>query len=169
MSEYKAVFSLDNQNGKLSNINIRTEKHGDEDVVACDLRLLVPISNEQLSEFHPQLRNGLFEIKDSPQSYLVDRVPTSLKFPQVAPFKWELDMPNCDFSVHWGVTDVSLGGVTACKFRMEPKEGGTVNVELTVQAKPTSEQVGKLSMLIGAMLELSLNQVVEVRPEEAIF
>lgn len=170
MSESNAPeFSLDKQSGKLKNINLREEKHGDEDIVACDLTFIVPISNMQLAEFHPMMRHAFYYNKDVPQADLVDREPTNIKFPQMGAFKWELSMEPCAFVIHWGITPVELLGAKVGKFVLEPREGGTVDVKFQVQALPTPEVVGRLSGLMGKSLELSLAKIVEPEKPEGEF
>lgn len=156
MSEYAPQFSLKNQTGKLININLREENHGEEEVVACDLKIVVPISNMQLAEFHPMLRDALYYNKDVPQASLVDREPINIKFPQMAPFKWALDMSPCIFIISWGITPVELFDAKVGGFNFDAQEGGTVDVTFRVQALPTPEVIGQLSALMGKKLELSL-------------
>lgn len=50
-----------NQRVHITHVGNRIEMHGDEHVIATDIKIEVKVSNDMLSEFHPTLKSFLFE------------------------------------------------------------------------------------------------------------
>ena len=54
------MFSLNNQEAKIANLNTRAEKHGDESVKACDLKIECTLHSSVLDCFDKGLRKILY-------------------------------------------------------------------------------------------------------------
>lgn len=160
------MFSLDKQMVKISNVNPRSERHGEETQLACDISIVVRLANSVLSEFHPQLLHALYE-RDASQGDLISdesHMP-NLKFPELAPLAWKFDSAGYQAIVHYGIggqSDIKLIDAKVNKFHIHAQEGGTVSISFRVQAHPDSNEVGKLCSLIQNEVEVTL-----VPPDEA--
>lgn len=77
------MFSLQNQAAKLQSVNPRAELHGDEHVMAADLKFEIRVSNDVLSEFDSLLKSALYHKSNGAQGELISEpghLP-HLKFP----------------------------------------------------------------------------------------
>lgn len=148
------MFEISEGNVELVHKNERLEKHGDEDVLACDLNFVWETNNGMLALFAPDLRSAMYKRGDDVQAELVpdpDHL-TSLRFPAMAPFKWGSgDVIGGALTFHTGVSaksNIKLDDVKVCKYRIECKEGGTVVIGFQVQCRPSEQQSGKLSKFL---------------------
>lgn len=144
--------------GRCTDVNLRPEFHGEDRVMAMDFSITFDASNDILDIFHPKLRAALFwnEAGDKGQAS-VEGVPETLPnylFPQLGAFKWEAQLSGYTFEVDYGMGDETSNiELTSCKvgkFKLTPKEGGSVNVALQVQASTdplTAEDKGLLQDL----------------------
>jgi hypothetical protein len=161
------MFSLKNAKAKLSNVNLRSELHGDKHVLATDLTIEATVSNDVLSEFHPALKSAMYEKADDAQGELLDEPGrlTALKLPNLAqPLKWNAELEGYETTVHYGIggeSDITMIECEVDSFKFECKDGGSVTIKFRVIAHPSEEQVGKLSGMIQSEIDISL-----VPPEE---
>lgn len=87
------MLQLERQKAKLTNLNPRAEKHGEEHIPAADLHFAFDAPNDVLSEFDPALKSSLYRKPDGngEQQELIDHpgyLP-KLRFPKMSGFKWE--------------------------------------------------------------------------------
>lgn len=152
------MFDLDKKNATLQHINIRDEKHGEENVLAVDLKFQADFDGDILAEFGPSLRHSMYEKDDNPD--LADQgsdVPTKLRFPMmVQPLKFGNEIIGASVNVAYGIGNFALDTCDINNFKVECHNGGTVSVTWRIQAKPTAEQLGKLSTLLGSQCEISI-------------
>jgi hypothetical protein len=152
------MFDLDKKTATLQHINIRDEKHGEENVLAVDLKFSADFDGDILAEFGSALRHSMYE-KDTAGD-LADQgsdTPTKLRFPQMAqPLKFCHEIIGASVDVAYGIGSVTLDTVDVNGFKVECHNGGTVGVTWRIQAKPSAEQLGKLSMLLGGPVEISI-------------
>lgn len=153
------MFSLKNQNTKLSDVNPRAELHGQDTQLAVDLKLEIRVSNDVLSEFEPQLKSALY--KEGGQQDILDEpgALNALKFPMIGPIKYTKDFVGYDFIAHFGLggpSDIKLIGCKVNNFVFHCQEGGTVSVAFRVQANTNEHEIGKLCGLIQRDVEISL-------------
>lgn len=153
---------------RLVNVNPRPEMHGQDKKPAADLKLSCMLPNTELAQLHPMLKGLLFE-KASNQADLVsdadpEYAPTK-RFPQLgSPLKWEGEMVGAVLTVHQGISprsDLVLDGCIINKFALEPLEGGSVAVTYQVQFHPEEKEIGKLCMLAGQDVKVSLTPPTE--------
>lgn len=162
------MLSLDHQIGQFTNFNPRTEKHGPESVPGADLKIMMTVSNDVLSEFHPTLKSMLFREPEAGEEDLVDKAGapglTRLRFGnRVGSIKWAQDIVGADLTIHYGTgrDNIELSDVTVDSWVIEPMDGGSVVMTFRVKCNPNEQQGGKLFTLMGGEIEFSL-----VPPEE---
>lgn len=153
------MFDIEKKPCTLQHINIRDEKHGEENVLAIDMKLTGDFDGDILAEFGPELRHALFKKADGGD--LVDTasdVPTALRFPKmIQPIKFAQEIIGATVTVAYGLGDIVLETVNVNSFKVECHEGGTVRVTYRVQAKPTGEQLAKLSQMLGSSVDVSID------------
>ncbi len=145
--------------GKCTNVNFKPQKHGDQDVMAVYLNVNFDLPNGVLDMFDPRLRTKIYFSRDDDAGQLVvtgvDQILPNLNFPFMEPFGWATEMTGCSIDVDYGLgqegdSNLWLEGCKVCKFKVTPKEGGTVNVALQIQNATdqlTTDMCGKLSGL----------------------
>lgn len=155
------MFHLNEHEVRMVNVNVRPELHGEEAVTAVDLKIEAKMPNNILFEFDPSLKLILY-VKD-PNPELIDQPEhlTKLRFPQIGyPIKWDEEIIGAKAVFHLGVSgkrsDVTLEMCDVNEFRFEPQEGGTVVVTFRIQTKPDEKQLGKLGMMAGCDVILSV-------------
>lgn len=161
------MFEIEEGKVALRGFNMRTEKHGDVDVLAADLDFTWETGNGCLAMFAPALRSCLYAKADD----LVNRADpneetaTVLRFPDLAPLKWTSgEIVGATLLFHTGVSaksNVSFDDCHVHKYRLECKEGGTVVVGFQVQMRPKEAEMGKLAKFFS-----DRQCVVSVKPPE---
>lgn len=150
------VFELAEANAVLTNMNVRLEKHGNEEVLAHDLSFDYEMANTGLAMFAPALRACIYQRPQGPQAELegvsdADYMP-SLRFPALSALKWGAgELIGAELRFHYGTTEKShivFDEAKICKYRMECKEGGTVLLSFQAQVHPNEKQAGQLSKLL---------------------
>ena len=154
------MFSLNNQNAKLVNVNPRAELHGEDTRLAVDLKFEVKASNDILSEFDGYLKSALYKKRESGQQELQIEPGqlTQLKFPQMAPIKWEHDMSGYTTTIHGALeqSDIGLGGCEVDGWKFDCQDGGTVVVTFRVIRHPDTKDLGRLCEMIQQPVEISM-------------
>lgn len=155
------MFNLDHTLIKLMNVNPRTEKHGQDDVLAVDLKIEWRTSNDVLAKFSPTLKDSLYCKAESPQGELVEEVQhtPNLRHPFMGAFKWALEIPCAEFRVHHGIrddNDIVFAEAKVNHFAFECQEGGTIAIFFRVQVLPDEIQIAKLMTLLNKEVHVSL-------------
>jgi hypothetical protein len=154
------MLTLVHQKAKLVHFNVRKEVHGDEKVLVADLKFSFLTANDLLSEFDPALKSSLYRKPDRrDQLELEPGWLPELRFPNMAPIDWELEIVGGMLYVHYGVSERSamhLDVRSADRFHFELMNGGSVNVQFRVQCRPDEQQCGKLCYLVQEDIEISL-------------
>lgn len=153
------TFSLVKERCLLSNLNIRTEMHGDERATACDLNFSFSSANNLLSKLHPDLRKTFYRADDTRDLVNPDHMP-HLRFPLLGPQAYELEIPRTRLRVHDAedaTHDVVLGGGKTNKFKLILKQGGTVEWSFRCQfSKPDEDAIAKLMRVLNQVVPISL-------------
>ncbi|HEY8606597.1 MAG TPA: hypothetical protein VIM12_05725 [Noviherbaspirillum sp.] len=158
---YKPQFDLDKQLVKIVNINSRTEKHGDDNVLAIDLQIEARMPNDSLSMFSSTLKTALYFKDESVQGDLVDdktHAP-NLRNPLLGPLKWGAELEHMQLRVHHGVRgedDIVFSESKINKFKFICQEGGTVVIAFRAQVHPTEKDAAKLLTLIQSEVHVSV-------------
>lgn len=139
-------------------VQLRTEKHGEDNANAYDLRLSGDFSNSVLLKLHPDLRDHFY--KDSEQRE-IDEFKRVLRFPRIAkPLVWDLEIPRILSHLHDvddEANDLVLSGGVADTFKIEMKEGGTVHLSFRIKLAAVDEdQIVKLHRANGQKLRVSV-------------
>lgn len=123
---------------KLAHINVRTEKHGPNDVDACDLDLVIEGDNSKvLALLHPDLCASLYFDSDGDDGQgVVEGIPPTLpnlRFAKMASkVTWETEATGVDLTVIYGLGDeksnIKLEGGKANSKSFEVFEGGSAKV-----------------------------------------
>lgn len=153
------IFALVKERCLLSNLNIRTEMHGDEREAACDLNFSFSSANNLLSKLHPDLRAMFYRADDTRDLVNPDHMP-HLRFPLLGPQTYELEIPRTRLRVHDAEDashDVVLGGGKTNKFKLIMKQGGTVEWSFRCQfSKPDEDSIAKLMRVLNQVVPISL-------------
>lgn len=157
MSDKHEPFSLTKERLLLDNLNLRTEKHGEDRVPALDIAFSFDSANNLLAKLHPELRSTFYHAADTRDLVSSDHMP-HLRFPFMGAVPWELDMPRTLLRVHdIDGNDVVLAGGRTNKFRLEMKEGGTVHWKFRVQfSEPDEDKVACLMRVMNQKIPVSL-------------
>lgn len=157
------MFNLDNALVRIANVNPRAEKHGDENKLACDLKIEVKAPNSVLDAFHKDLRKALYRKPASgEQQDLIEGAEglTAVKFPRVGELRWDEDFPGYDIKIGAPglglIEPLELVDVTVKKLAFEPLEGGSVAITFNVICHPDSDEIGQLCQLIQEEAEVTL-------------
>lgn len=149
-------FSLVEAACTLNHKNDRIEKHGEEDVLACDLSISYETNNGILAEFSPELLQSLYAHDNTSQGSLISDAEhlTVLKFPAMfeKPVKWSAgELAGAEVVFHHGVSsksNVVFQPTKITKFKLDCRKGGTVVVHFLVQVHPTDAQTSFLSKVL---------------------
>jgi hypothetical protein len=152
------TFTLVKERCMLSNLNIRTEMHGDERQRAVDLQFDFSGANNLLSKLHPDLRHQFYKSQDTQDMLNPDHTPV-LRFPLMGPISWDLEIPRTRLQLH-GETpadDVVLGDGKTNKFKLTLMDGGTVKWHFRVQfSNPDDKAIAGLSRFLNDTVPVSL-------------
>jgi hypothetical protein len=158
------MFNLTNQSVKILDFNPRMEKHGDENVLAGDLKVEASVHSSQLDHFDPQLRKFLYrkpapgEQVELPLGGSHDNL-TALRVPKLAPFKWAEDFPGYKLEIESGLAIdevLKLSDVELSNFTFEALDGGSVKLTFRASFHQDGRTSGKLCQLIQETVTISL-------------
>lgn len=157
---YRAFF-LNRARAKVVHLNVRAERHGNDEVTCIDVKIETNLAATALSMFDEALRPLLFWKSGDPLD-LADATndAPNLRFPDLAPLKWKRDLVGAGATVHYGIDDRSaivLDGAVVTDFELAPKEGGTVVVTFKVKAKrPSETAIGRLGLLVKREVDVTI-------------
>lgn len=139
-------------------VNLRIEKHGDDNVNAYDVKLSGDFSNSILLKLHPELRDT-FYMEDRQGD--VEGFKKALRFARIDnAIKWSQEIPRTLLTlhdVHDAGEDLVLGNGHTDKMEFDMLEGGTVKFACRVKlCEPTEDQIAKLLRANGQTLPVSL-------------
>jgi hypothetical protein len=155
------VGLLEKMKGKVSHLNVREEKHGEESVMAVDVKVVLDLANEFLDRLSPGLREALYAPQGTPQLDGVEVPLTVLRFPQLGDLDWEFLMVKGAFVLHGAkkADDLLFEGDIKKALKLSCKEGGTVEVTVQVAVLPEPDELAKLSTLLGRQVKVSVRPV----------
>lgn len=162
------MFRLTGVEMTLANVNVRTEKHGDQDKLATDVKLEGQFKNDIIEEFAPGLLGVLYrkqEVSDGGAQSKMDLEPdrlTALRYPLLGmPLKYGKEYAGYAFTLHKGIDAKSAIVHRLCtvdNFRLDCKEDGIVGLSLRVIAYPeTDHQIAALCQSIQQAVTISLD------------
>ncbi len=156
------MFELIDVTAKVVNYNPRAEKHGDENKMAGDLKLLATTGSAVLDFFNKDLRKTLYRKPgQGEQQDLIEGSDglTAVKFPRLGALSWDEEYPGYQLVIGTGLglsEPMALSDVTLKRFRFEALDGGSVQVGVSALFHPTTEQAGALCALIQEEVQITL-------------
>jgi hypothetical protein len=137
------MFQLTEQPAKIINHNPRPERHGDELVLAGDLKLQVVCRAQALDAFDVLLRTLLFRERQPGDAQVqadIEGQPgdleTSRRFPQLAPLSWDEKFPGYRLTIVKGmglVAPIVLAKRELSGFVFEAQDGGLVKISFSAK------------------------------------
>jgi len=157
------MFALLEQNAKLTSVNPRSEIHGEEFILACDLSFKITTSNSILDMFAPHLKETFYASnKDGEQQELEineEGFLPLLKHKEIGKVPWDYNGAGYRVVIPIGVSgeeDIIFINAKIDGFVFELKQGGSVTTSLKVKVHPTAEEVGKMCEYIQQEVDLTL-------------
>lgn len=135
-----------------SSINTRTQKHGDEDVPACDIPIVgFLLEAAELDAFlgkgtHKLLYRDAKGNSIEPRIDLVSELAIDEKFVGTV----SLDLPNIEL-------ELDGDNVTFASVKLEPKVGGLTAMSLQVQCTPSVDEIAQLVSALNREIRASIN------------
>ena len=166
------MFDLHNATAHIRSVNLRTEKHGPEEVPCADLKIETKQPNSMLSEFGPQLRDALYwraPTADGDQGSLdgVDEISDkpNLRCPEIeTTFALKYEGAGYHITIDHGINGksaIEIEGVDVNGLKFEAHEGGTITLVLRAQFEIDDKLAGKLAMLIGREVTITVTPPAE--------
>lgn len=154
---------LKKQKAKVAHLNVREEKHGDDPVLAVDVKITADLPNTFLDVLGNRMRAAFYvrEGEKAGETFDLDadHLPV-LRFPQLSPLKWKVGIVGGRFVLHGAKkAEDLLFEADVKELSLDPKEGGTVAVSFQAAVLPTSEELAKLGELLGHDVKVSLEPV----------
>lgn len=158
-------FQLEAAKAHLVHINPRTEKHGEQDVPAADLKFQMTESNGMLAMFHPTLRHHLYEQEDANEQLEGVEALTRLRFGGlITRIRIGHALKGADVVIGFGLggaSDISLDTVDVDGFSLDLLEGGSVGLTFRVKARPTGDQIKRLYEVLGGEIDITVVPAIE--------
>lgn len=158
------MFELSKHKCKIAHLNIREETHGEDKVLAMDVKVSADVPNDFLSYLAPTLKWSLYDKPDGAQGELIEDAShmPRLRYSQLPTLAWSGEMKKATFVVH-GVkkADDLAFEATVDKLFLDCKDGGTVAISFKASVYPTAQESGRLAAILGQEHKIS------VRPGEA--
>lgn len=170
------MFKIDKKDVKFSSMNTRIEKHGAENVGAIDLKLTLECRNDTLEQFEKGLTARFYEKREDEEAkqdeldvshagFFPNLIQNFRHFKQqeyteeYAGYRFRSMNPAADDDC-----DILLTDCTLKKFKFKLMEGGSIEIEFTLQAIPHSQDKHEVSYLFSRMGQ---NLLVDLQPPRA--
>ncbi|MGF6957965.1 hypothetical protein [Paraburkholderia youngii] len=132
------MMNFENHEVMLEHINTRMERHGDEEVLALDLKITFDLPNSSLDQLSGTLRRSLYDADDTTDMIDPDITP-HLRNPQLGTLKWAGKYSPVLFVFHDGQSDdddLRFADAKLDKISVLPQDGGTCSYTARVQVYP---------------------------------
>ena len=162
------IFELpDATDCTLDTMTNRVEKHGDDDVPAVSFGLKCEAANTILDRISTTLRGAIYtKHNDQPQLDGIEAVTPNLRSKDIEVVTVAGCFAGWTLTVDHGINEhepISFGGCKVDKFKVEPKEGGTVELSLRIGTSDIdAERLGIIGMKLGQNISIRL-----IAPENA--
>ena len=154
---------------KLVNVNVLAQKLGQTELrPAISLRFKVTSANDILNQLDPKLRPFLYEKNSAAQTQgALDGVPVVSDLPaltqaaqKIGALGWDDEQTGCKLHIYQGATghgDIKLKDGTVDKVKIEPHDGGTVDVFFDFYAADLdAETMGEIAVLHQHEMDIEL-------------
>jgi len=149
------MLNLDKHNSEITNLNLRAEKHGDENNPACDIKLQVDVQAERLNDIHPGLCDSLFRKPAAgDQRPLIevgkkkqDDSYTEVRHPSLEPLKLKQKFPGYELTILAPDNDgegLFFADAEVKNFTITPREGGTASLAFSVGVDVDEDDIAGL-------------------------
>jgi hypothetical protein len=154
------MFELSKHNCKIAHLNIRTEAHGEENVLAADVKVEADMTNDFLSYLAPGLKASLYEKPETGQLELIcdDHYLPHIRYPELTELRWDRKMEKAVFIIHRIENGDLCFDAMVDKLCLQCKEGGTVSISFRAAVLPTPEQSGQLAAILGTDARVSVRE-----------
>lgn len=152
-------FALKKQKSVLEHLNTRAEKHGDQNMLAIDIKIVADVPNTFLNQLDPDLKASLYKAEDAQASLVEDagHMPV-LRFPSMAPFKYQVSMVKAKLTIHGAKKENDITfEVKITDIKLDCKHGGTVELTFSAATLPEAEEVGTLSGMLKQDVKVSVS------------
>lgn len=156
------MFELQDKTVKIANVNLRAEKHGDENELACDIKIEAHCPASVLDSFDPAIAPFLFR---APKTGEQQSLPmeegeqrTERRCPRLGSLKWDEEFPGYRITIAGGMglkKPIELEA-DLTKFQFEPLDGGSVKITFNASVHPDGKTTGQLAEQIQEEVELTL-------------
>ena len=154
----KLDFILTKQAAKVAHLNVREEKHGDEPIIAIDIKVEADVTNDFLSYLSPTLKWSLYS-KNPNQGELIEdetHLPV-LRYQELGLIGWDGEMDQAIAIFHGAKkSDDTELECEVDKLRFTCRDGGTVTVVFRIKVLPTPAQAAMLMCLLGKETRISV-------------
>ncbi len=157
------MFTLEKHEAKISNVNLRAEKHGGERKLGVDISIKLQASNEVLDGLEKGLRQSLFRkaAKGEQLDAFVEKDGLiAVKHPCLGSLPINGEYAGYEIDIDGmleGTTTLPLIDVKLKGFVIEALEGGSVAVTFKAQVQVDSDELAELAdALIRETVLLSL-------------
>lgn len=145
------MFTTDKHEAKISNVNLRAEKHGAERKLGVDISIKLVAGNETLDGIEKGLRETLFRKAGSEEQ--MDLVAgaealVAVRHPCIGAIPITGDFPGYALTMEGmleGTDPIVLVDVKLKKFVVEALEGGSASISLQAQAQVDSEELAEIA------------------------
>ncbi|WP_046111787.1 hypothetical protein [Aquincola tertiaricarbonis] len=133
----------------LKSVTPRTEKHGEDDVLALSMGLAITGPNTLLDRAFPGLRHSIYmAVEGQPQLPGVEEATPKLRTNLMELVQLSAKYEGWTLTVDHGIDEddpIALGGCRVDKFRVRPMEGGSVELLFRIGSNDIdSEEAGQL-------------------------
>lgn len=145
---------------KVNSVHSPVEFFGEDHRLACHIKFTLSRPNDDLSMLHPTLKSLLFRASDNADMVKPDHLP-HVRFPQIAELDWEAEFSGVRVVIS---RDLGAGAAIAladCELKdikLEPKEGGSVDLRFRIISHPSEELVGRLAALQQSEVLITVEQ-----------
>lgn len=167
------MFQLTQHDATLSNLNTRIQRHGDERVLAVDMKFSAKANNSILDSLGQGLRESLFRKAakgEQPDLPTIGEPLSAVRHPYLEPMKLSHEFDGYEVEIA-GLLDTTeplfFADVKLKKFTIAPLEGGSVELTFTASTSAESDELAALSeALVREDVRLTLTPPSKQQAEE---
>lgn len=159
------MFSLTKHPSAINNLNCRIERHGEDRVLAADLRITLRVQNDQIDTIEPGLCESLFRVPGpgDQQSLIGPQSLTAVKHPLLKPVQLNQEFTGYEATIGAICAEdddgLFIADAKVKKFTIAAIEGGSAEVSFTISSEVEGEELADLSdFLVRENIALSLTQ-----------
>lgn len=145
-------LALEDFEARLKGVNLRMEKHGQDDVLACDLKFEAEAQKDVIDQLALAPHSYWLDTNDAPPAGLWDGIKLDVKHEKLR-VRLSDDLPDTVADVAAILTDATLDQVA-----FTPRHGACADVTFRVRALISAEQCGPLAIRMKRDLVLAVER-----------